>query len=82
MVLELNDPSGERSLIIFNFSNLRQTIPVKEFKGKWSLMLWSGSAIYGGRAAELQPPDIQESTTDKIACVTLAEASAALYIKV
>ena len=82
MVLERNDPSGERSLIIFNFSNLRQTISVKEFKGKWSLMLWSGSAIYGEQAAELQPPDIQESTTDKTTCVTLAEASAALYIKV
>jgi len=72
LVVERGEAGPERALLVCNFSETRQAIPIPFRPAPWSLSLWSGAARYGPPAAE--PP--QELS----GVVELPATSAALYL--
>jgi maltooligosyltrehalose trehalohydrolase len=50
LVIKRGDPSGELALIVCNFSDLWQTIPVTFEATGWKAILWTGDPAYGRSA--------------------------------
>jgi len=50
LVMKRADPSGESALVVCNFSDSWQTIPVTFEAGKWQAVLWTGDSAYGRSA--------------------------------
>jgi hypothetical protein len=48
LVVERGDPSGERALVIVNFSDWVVSIPTRAAAGRWTLVLRTDDVRYGG----------------------------------
>src|SRR5262249_9170195 len=51
-LIERCDPSGASALLVCNFSESKQAIPIPFCDTEWSLRLWSGGPRYGPSAPE------------------------------
>jgi maltooligosyltrehalose trehalohydrolase len=78
LVSERRDLSGERALLVCNFSSDTQLIPIPLREVPWRLTLWSGAQAYGGVAEEAEP-EIRE---DPAGGVELRGHSAALFLAI
>ena len=76
LAVERGDPSGDRALLVSNFSETAQAVPVPFRDVPWSLRLWSGDKRYGQPAA---PPPATISS-DSPCTLELPGTSAALYV--
>jgi maltooligosyltrehalose trehalohydrolase len=77
MMIERADSSPPRALLVCNFGNARQAIPVAFGETDWFLEIWTAAEIYGGPAGQDGPPTvIQKQTSD----VILNGGQAALYM--
>lgn len=52
------DPSGERSLLICNFSEHAQPIAIRSDRRHWELALWTADPTYGGNSGTTRPPNL------------------------
>lgn len=76
LAVERRDPSGERALLICNFCESAQAIPIPFRDVPWSLRLWSGDERYGPPAA----PPPAAIAGDSPGTIEIAPAGVALYI--
>lgn len=76
LAAERRDPSDARALLICNFSESGQAIPVPFREVPWSLRLWSGDERYGPPA----PPPPAAIAGDSPCTIEIAPAGAALYV--
>jgi maltooligosyltrehalose trehalohydrolase len=78
LAVERGDADGTRAILLCNFAEAEQSIPVPAGDGAtWQLVIWSGDARYGGDPTRSAPPAHVENATTEI---TLAGWGAALYI--
>jgi maltooligosyltrehalose trehalohydrolase len=54
-VMKRTDPSGSTALIVCNFSETAQPVPVPAEPKGWQLALWTGDAAYGGGRTPCPP---------------------------
>jgi hypothetical protein len=71
-----SDPIAQRVLVLCNFSNAPQSIPVAKASAGWNRLLWSEDPRYAGPAHAAAPPKQIESSTS---AVDLGAWSCALY---
>jgi hypothetical protein len=75
--MKRGDPSGESALVVCNFSDSRQTIPVTFEAREWQAVLWTGDSAYGRSA--------QNSFVEKLSFgpdrrISMGPFEAAVYI--
>jgi maltooligosyltrehalose trehalohydrolase len=76
LVMKRADPSSDAALLVCNFSSEAQNIPVPANSREWQLLLWTGSAAYGGSPA---PGPAQTLAASSDSPVSLAAFEAAIY---
>jgi maltooligosyltrehalose trehalohydrolase len=76
LVMRRSDPSGGAVLLVCNFSGDAQDISVAPDPREWQLVLWSGSAAYGGSPAH---SPAQTLAADSDLRVSLAAFESAIY---
>jgi maltooligosyltrehalose trehalohydrolase len=76
LVMERRDPSGSRALLVANFSEAVQSVPIPFQDSPWSLGLWSGAARYGPPV----PEPAAHIPNNASARVEMVASCAALYI--
>jgi maltooligosyltrehalose trehalohydrolase len=76
LVVERRDLSGSRALLVCNFSDDMQEVPVPFRSVPWSLCLWSGATRYGRSSAGPVPQILENQPF----IARLAGPSAALYV--
>ncbi len=77
MMIERADSSPPRALLVCNFGNARQAIPVAFDETDWFLEIWTAAEIYGGPAGQDGPPTVMQKQTSD---VILNGGQAALYM--
>ena len=76
LTMERGDPSGSRTLLLCNFSDAAQAIPVPFHEAAWHMRLWSGAARYGRPLTEPAALVAGGSSSS----VEVAASGAALFI--
>jgi maltooligosyltrehalose trehalohydrolase len=77
MVMERVDSSPPRALLVCNFGNSHQIIPVVGGETEWRLEIWTAAGIYGGTQDQQGPPELLGLESSEIMIDT---GQAALYI--
>jgi maltooligosyltrehalose trehalohydrolase len=75
LVMKRLDPSGSGSLLVFNFSENSQSIPVTAEPSGLRLTLWTGDAAYGGKSGS-PPAEVLSAASE----VGLSKFEAAIYL--
>jgi maltooligosyltrehalose trehalohydrolase len=79
LVMTRADFSGERAVLICNFSERAQPIAIRSDRRRWELALWTADPAYGNDSGTARPPNLiaaDDPTTE----ISLAGFSAALYL--
>ena len=76
LIIQRLDPSGSRAILICNFFEAPQAIPISSTDLSWSLRLWSGAACYGSSAVA----PLTEIPAGESIRAALSGSSAALYM--
>lgn len=79
LVMTRADFSGERALLICNFSEHAQPIAIRSDRRRWELALWTADPTYGGNSGTTRPPNLiaaDDPTTE----ISLSGFSTALYL--
>jgi maltooligosyltrehalose trehalohydrolase len=76
LVMKRLDPSGSGSLLVFNFADNSQSIPVTVEPSGLRLTLWTGGAAYGGKSGP-RPAEVLSGGAE----VRLSAFEAAIYLK-
>jgi maltooligosyltrehalose trehalohydrolase len=76
-VMKRTDPSGSAALLVCNFSNNPQNIPVTAEPQGWRLALWTGDAAYGSNSGA-RPAEML--TAGANSDVRLSAFEAAIYL--
>ena len=80
LTLDRSDPDGSHALLLCNFGSTDRTISTSTRQLDWQMVLWTGSANYGGNPATHPPPaEIRKSSEPAV--ITVAAATAVLYLE-
>jgi maltooligosyltrehalose trehalohydrolase len=81
LVLLRSAAGGEAGLLICNFAENQNGIPLPPLDGSWRLGLWTGDPRYGGPLDREPPRGEIRPTSDSMTGISLAAHSAALYFR-
>jgi maltooligosyltrehalose trehalohydrolase len=79
LVMLRADPSGERALLICNFSEHAQAMAIRSDRRRWQLTLWTADPTYGGNSGTTRPRNLI-AADDPITWLSLSGFSTALYL--
>jgi maltooligosyltrehalose trehalohydrolase len=80
LTLDRSDPDGSKAMLLCNFGPTDRTISTNTRQLDWQMVLWTGSANYGGNPATHPPPaEIRKSSEPVL--ITVAAATAVLYLE-